>query len=63
MPKPELKENYILWLKNSNLDEDTKKTVYIDCCVIFDKANRHEKPGERYQIFLNELPQYYSKFI
>ena len=63
MPKPELKENYILWLKNSNLDEDTKKTVYIDCCVIFDKANRYEKPGERYQIFLNELPQYYSKFI
>ena len=61
--KPELKEKYISWLKNSKLDEDTKKTVYIDCCVIFDKANRHEKPGERYQIFLNELPQYYSKFI
>jgi len=63
LPMEELKERYITWLKSETLDEDTKKTVYIDCCVIFDKNNRYEKPGDRYPSFLRELPKYYTKFI
>ena len=63
LPIPELREEYIKWLKNEQIDIDSKKTAYVDYMKNTNTKDMAQKLAFFVDGFPKELSKNYQKYI